>query len=75
MLKKPLIKSLFSEEKEILRAAHDCNFYSLHKTDKIKAFTVLFEKLTILKKMSTKKLLEKLKKILGSFSLKKVTQV
>ena len=56
--KKILIKSLLSEEKVIL-AAHNWNFYSLHKTDKKKAFTVLFEKLDILKKNLHKKILEK----------------
>ena len=55
MPKKILIKSLISNEKEILQAANDCNFYALHKTDKKKAYTVLFEKLKILKKLSTKK--------------------
>ena len=55
MPKKSLIKSLLSNEKEILQAANDCNFYALHKTDKKKAYTVLFEKLKILKKLSTKK--------------------
>ena len=55
MPKKSLIKSLISEEKEILQAAHDCNFYSLHDSNKKEAFTILFKKLDILKKLKTKK--------------------
>ena len=55
MPKKSVVKTLLCNEKKILKAAQDCNFFSLQKTDNKQAYLVLFRKLDILKIMPNNK--------------------